>query len=131
MDVNQVQYLLRSRFLRGCRYIGSAETGKIVAGLAGQNMVKATFELGGNDPFIVFKDANIDKAVEAAYVSRMHCNAQATVNAKRFIVHDEVYDLFKNKLLEYIEEHTVIGDPFDLKTTFGPMGKKRTLDTMR
>jgi len=44
-------------------------------------MTKATFELGGNDPFIVFKDANIDKAVETAYKSRMQANGQAAVNA--------------------------------------------------
>jgi succinate-semialdehyde dehydrogenase/glutarate-semialdehyde dehydrogenase len=49
-------------------------------------MIKATFELGGNDAFIVLNDANIDKAVEAAYKSRMLCNGQAAVNAKRFII---------------------------------------------
>lgn len=87
-------------------------------------MKKATFELGGNDPFIVYRDANINKAVEAAYKSRMLCNAQAAVNAKRFIIHDEVYDEFRGKLIEYIDKHTVIGDPLDLKTTLGPMGSK-------
>lgn len=66
---------MRSRFIRGCRFIGNVKTGKIIAGLAGLNMKKSTFELGGNDPFIVYRDANIDKAVEAAYKSRMLCNA--------------------------------------------------------
>lgn len=94
-------------------------------------MIKATFELGGNDPFIVLSDANIEKAVIAAYKSRMLCNGQAAVNAKRFIVHDEVYDEFRGRLLEYIDKHTVIGDPFDLKTTLGPMGGKKGMTNLR
>lgn len=94
-------------------------------------MKKATFELGGNNPFIVLNDAKIDNAVEAAYKSRMHCNAQAQINSKRFIIQDEVYDQFKDKLLDYITKHTVIGDPLDLKTTLGPIGYKLALERMR
>lgn len=58
----------------------------MLAESSGESMIKATFELGGNDAFIVLNDANIDKAVEAAYKSRMLCNGQAAVNAKRFII---------------------------------------------
>ena len=74
LDENQVAYLLKSRYIRGCRFLGSLKTGKLIAGLAGENMKKATFELGGNDPFIVMRDANVDKAAEAAYISRLRCN---------------------------------------------------------
>lgn len=94
-------------------------------------MVKSTFELGGNDPFIVLNDANIPKAVEAAYESRMLANGQASVNAKRFIIQDEVYDEFRGRLLDYIEEKTIIGDPFDLKTTLGPIGTKKNHHLMK
>lgn len=104
------------------RFIGSLKTGKILAEMAGENMIKSTFELGGNDPFIVLNDADIKKAVECAYESRMIVNGQAAVNAKRFIVQDEVYDEFRERLLRMIDDRTVIGDPFDLKTTLGPMG---------
>ncbi len=94
-------------------------------------MKKATFELGGDDPFIVLNDANIKAAAAAAYKSRMHCNGQAAINAKRFIIQEEVYDEFKELLIEEIESKTVIGDPFALKTNLGPMGTKRTLDKLR
>lgn len=94
-------------------------------------MKKATFELGGNDAFIVLNDANIDEAVDAAYKSRLHCNGQAAVNAKRFIVHDEVYDEFRDKLIKHIDTRTVVGDPHDEGTTLGPLGGKKSLISLR
>ncbi len=75
IDKYQVRSLIESRFSRGFKFIGHASTGKILAEMCGENMKKATFELGGNNPFIVLNDAKIDNAVEAAYKSRMHCNA--------------------------------------------------------
>jgi succinate-semialdehyde dehydrogenase / glutarate-semialdehyde dehydrogenase len=57
------------------------------------------FELGSNDAFIVLDDAKIDEAVEAAYKSRMLNSGQAVINAKRFIVHEKVYDEFRTKLV--------------------------------
>lgn len=89
-------------------------------------MTKATFELGGNNPFIVLPDADIDAAVKAAYISRMISNGQAAVNGKRFIIHDRVYDEFKYKLINYIIKHTHIGDPMNPKTVQGPMGVGKT-----
>lgn len=60
--------------MRGLKFIGNNETGKLIAETCGENMKKATFELGGDDPFIVLNDANIKAAAAAAYKSRMHCN---------------------------------------------------------
>jgi succinate-semialdehyde dehydrogenase/glutarate-semialdehyde dehydrogenase len=76
-------------------------------------MKKGTFELGGNDPFIVLKEADVDLAVEKAYVSRMATNGQACINAKRFIINETRYDEFKEKLLNKIDATSVIGDPMD------------------
>lgn len=94
-------------------------------------MKKATFELGGDDPFIVLQDANVKAAAAAAYKSRLYNNGQAAINAKRFIIQEEVYDEFKERLIEEIESKTVIGDPHSLKTNLGPMGTKRTLNKLR
>lgn len=88
-------------------------------------MKKSTFELGGNDPFIVLKDADIQKAAILAYRSRMSANAQACINAKRFIVEASVFEEFKVKLLEVIKDQTVIGDPLDPNTTLGPLALSR------
>ena len=88
-------------------------------------MKKGTFELGGNDPFIVLKEANVDLAVEKAYVSRMASNGQACINAKRFIVNETRYDEFKEKLIQKIVDSSVIGDPMDPKVTVGPLAMAR------
>lgn len=74
IDNNQVRHLIKDRHLRGMRFVGSLHSGKQLAELAGENMVKSTFELGGNDPFIVLNDANLPKAVQCAYESRMLVN---------------------------------------------------------
>jgi len=65
-------------------------------------MKKGHFELGGNDPFIVLKDADLDKAASLSYKSRMGANAQACINAKRFIIEKSVYPDFKQKLIDVI-----------------------------
>ena len=88
-------------------------------------MKKGTFELGGNDPFIVIRYANIEKAVDCAYRSRMLANGQSCINAKRFIVQDEVFDEFRDRLIEKIKNETIIGDPIDPKTTLGPLANEK------
>jgi succinate-semialdehyde dehydrogenase/glutarate-semialdehyde dehydrogenase len=113
------------------KFVGNNKTGKLIAETCGKFMKKATFELGGDDPFIVLQDANVKAAVAAAYKSRLHCNGQAAINSKRFIIMEEVYDEFKERLIEEIETKTVVGDPFSLKTNLGPMGTKKSLLNVR
>ena len=76
-------------------------------------MKKACFELGGSDPFVVLKDADMERAVDAAYASRMANNGQACINAKRFIITAPVYDEFRDRLVEKIKSTVVIGDPMN------------------
>lgn len=94
-------------------------------------MVKGTFELGGNDPFIVLEEANLEKAAQTAYRSRMNCNAQTGFNAKRFIIEECVYQDFKDRLLDIIHRKTVMGDPLDERTTLGPMANTRQMNELR
>lgn len=84
-------------------------------------MKKGTYELAGNDPFLVLESADLEHAARCAYESRMHMNAQTGFNAKRFIIEECVYDEFRDRLLEIVKEKTVIGDPMDPATTLGPM----------
>jgi len=98
----QIENLINDRRLRAVKFCGSTENGKIIAEKCGLAMKKTNFELGSNDAFIVLNDANIDDAVEAAYVSRMLNSGQAVVNAKRFIIQSKVYEEFRHKLLEKI-----------------------------
>ena len=85
----------------------------------------ACLELGGSDPFIVLKDADMDAAVEAAYKSRMVNSGQACNNAKRFIITSPVYDEFRDRLIEKIKSATVMGDPMDPQTNLGPLASAR------
>ena len=78
--------MIKDRRVRAVKYTGSTHNGTKVAALCGQYMKKASFELGGNDPFLALRDCNVEKAVNAAFTSRMVANAQACINAKRFLV---------------------------------------------
>ena len=84
-------------------------------------MKQINLELGGNDPFIILKDADMKKAVDAAFTSRMLNNGQACLNAKRFIITSVVYDEFRERLIEKIKRSTVMGDPMDRRTNLGPL----------
>ena len=99
--------------------------GKEVAEQCGKFMKKGSFELGGSDSFIVLEDADIDLAVQKAVEGRLHTNGQACNNSKRFMIHKNIYDTFKQRLFEAIDAYTKIGDPTDLETTLGPMINKK------
>jgi|LakMenE18May11ns_1017448.scaffolds.fasta_scaffold9803046_2 succinate-semialdehyde dehydrogenase/glutarate-semialdehyde dehydrogenase len=94
-------------------------------------MKKGTFELGGNDPFLVLKDAEIDKAVDCAYKSRMLANAQSCINAKRFFIQDEIFDEFTAKLISKIKTETLIGDPLDPKINLGPLALQKQVTLLK
>ena len=94
-------------------------------------MRKSVLELGGNDPFLALRDCNVEKAVDAAYRSRMASNGQACINAKRFIVQEEIYEEFRDRLIQKIKSDTVMGDPMNPKTTFGPLALQRQVDSLK
>ena len=103
MTEDQCEKILADRRVRACKFTGSTEGGKNVAVLCAKHVKKGCFELGGSDPFVVLKDANMERAVEAAYKSRMIASGQACLNAKRFIITAPVYDEFRDRLLEKIK----------------------------
>ena len=108
---------------------GSTRTGKRVAEIASQQLHKFILELGGSDPFIVLKDANIDKAAEIGVKSRFLNNGQSCIAAKRFIVEQDVIEEFTKKFIENVEKQ-VVGDPLDPKTTIGPLVRDNSRDTI-
>jgi acyl-CoA reductase-like NAD-dependent aldehyde dehydrogenase len=99
---------------------GSTRAGKRVAEIASQNLHKFILELGGSDPFVVLKDADVDKAAEIGVASRFLNNGQSCIAAKRFIVAEEVLEEFTKKFQEHVEKQ-IVGDPLDPKTTIGPL----------
>jgi len=76
-------------------------------------MKKGTFELGGSDPMIVCEDVDINFVVEKAMKARLGTNGQACNNAKRFFVHESIYDAFIHNLILRLNTDVVIGNPMD------------------
>ena len=89
--------------------------------MAGKYIKKTVLELGGNDPFIVLDDADLELASEFALKSRLQNAGQSCIAAKKFIIQDNVYQLFISKLINKIEEKIKIGNPLLEITTLGPM----------
>lgn len=103
---------------------GSEAAGRAVGATAGDVLKKAVLELGGSDPFIVMPSANLDNAVEIAVKSRTSNNGQACINAKRFIIHEHVYDAFAAKFSERMTA-LVVGDPASASTEIGPLATEQ------
>src|SRR6476469_1643164 len=99
---------------------GSEGAGRSVASTAGKNLKKSVVELGGSDPFVVMPSANIDDAVSTAVTARMINNGQSCIAAKRFIVHQQIYDRFINEFVSRVSKVRV-GDPLDESTELGPL----------
>ena len=106
--------------VRKLTFTGSTEVGRILLGQAANNVLKCSMELGGNAPFIVFDDADLDAAVEGAIMCKFRNNGQTCVCANRIYVQTGVYKKFAEKLKLAVSELKV-GDGFDPKTTLGPL----------
>ena len=101
-------------------FTGSTRVGKILMSQCSDTIKKMSLELGGNAPFIVFDDANIDAAVEGAMIAKYRNNGQTCVCANRIYVQAGVYDAFAAKLKEATEK-LMIGDGFAEGVTTGPL----------
>jgi succinate-semialdehyde dehydrogenase/glutarate-semialdehyde dehydrogenase len=99
---------------------GSEHAGSQVASRAGLKIKKTVLELGGSDPFVVMPSADIERAVSVAVKARMINNGQSCIAAKRFIIHDRVFDEFCRMFVRQARA-VVVGDPMDERTELGPL----------
>ena len=106
--------------VRKLTFTGSTEVGRILLRQAAEQVLKCSMELGGNAPFIVFDDADLDKAVEGAMISKFRNNGQTCVCANRIYVQAGVYDAFAQKLSVAVQK-LAIGDGLQAGTTTGPL----------
>lgn len=106
---------------------GGTGTGRKVAAIAGQRLVRSTMELGGKTPVIVCEDAELDAAVAGGLFAAFVASGQTCVAGSRFIVQDSVYDAFVSRLAARADQ-IKLGDPNDLSTQMGPVISKAALD---
>jgi len=106
--------------VRKISFTGSTEVGKVLMAQCASTVKKLSLELGGNAPFIVFDDADIDRAVEGAIVSKYRNTGQTCVCANRLLVHAPVYETFAQKLTVAVRQLKV-GPGLEPGVTQGPL----------
>jgi acyl-CoA reductase-like NAD-dependent aldehyde dehydrogenase len=109
------------------RFTGSSETGKAIMSAASQTVKKVVMELGGNNPIIVLEDADVDAAASQHAQRHFANTAQNCSTPGRYYVHEKVYDQFVDRFVNEVKK-IVVGDPWDEKTTMGPMSNPQQRD---
>jgi succinate-semialdehyde dehydrogenase / glutarate-semialdehyde dehydrogenase len=117
---DKVDKILDDPRIAAATLTGSEEAGMKVGAGAAKRIKKVVLELGGSDPFIVMPSANISEAVQTAVKARTLNNGQSCIAAKRFIVAEEIADVFERDFVKRMQE-LKLGDPFDEKTDVGPL----------
>jgi acyl-CoA reductase-like NAD-dependent aldehyde dehydrogenase len=119
--------LVRNEHVRAISFTGSVPVGRSVRDEATARNCRVQLELGGHNPLIVMADAELDRAVEAAYAGAFWAAGEKCTATRRIYVQDEVYDDFRSKLLARIDVGKV-GDPADPATEVGPVVNEAALD---
>ena len=96
---SQTEALIRDNRIKGVSLTGSEKAGRAVGAVASESLKPVVLELGGSDPFIVCDDADLDLAAQAAVQARFGNAGQVCISAKRFIIHDTIFDSFKDMFL--------------------------------
>lgn len=126
---DRVEGIVKDSRVRGATLTGSEKAGAALAKTAGGEIKKTVLELGGSDPFIVMPSADIAAAVEAGLASRLKNNGQSCIAAKRFFLHADIHDEYRERFLTGLSE-TVIGDPMEDATELGPLVSEDACETL-
>ena len=128
-SVESANHLIDSPNVNGVTFTGSTNAGAKVGERSSANLKKCVLELGGSDPFIVLKDANVEKAAEGAVKGRFINCGQSCIASKRFFVAKEIANEFTEKFVEKTSKLR-IGDPSSIETDIGPLSSKESLETI-
>jgi succinate-semialdehyde dehydrogenase/glutarate-semialdehyde dehydrogenase len=121
--------LIAESQIKGVSLTGSDRAGRQIAESAGKHLKKVLLELGGSDPFIVCKDADLKKAVAGAVKGRLINAGQSCIAAKRFIIHKSILSEFTKLLVDEVK-NIKIGDPLDLAIQMGPLARKDLVENL-
>jgi succinate-semialdehyde dehydrogenase / glutarate-semialdehyde dehydrogenase len=120
-----VSAMLADPRVRKLSFTGSTEVGRVLLKTAADTVTNCSMELGGNAPFLIFEDADIDAAVEGAFLAKMRNGGEACTAANRFYVHEAVADEFTAKFAARLEKLSV-GPGLEKGTDLGPLVNEDT-----
>ncbi|KGD95007.1 NAD-dependent succinate-semialdehyde dehydrogenase [Rhizobium sp. YS-1r] len=123
------EYLIPHPVIRKISFTGSTPVGKHLAALAGKHMKRATMELGGHAPAIIFDDADLEKAIEVTAAAKFRNAGQVCVAPTRFLVQDGIADKFTEGLIKYARSIKV-GNGLEEGVTMGPLANDRRIPAM-
>jgi succinate-semialdehyde dehydrogenase/glutarate-semialdehyde dehydrogenase len=129
IGIDQVPRLIEDPRIAAITLTGSVGAGSSVASAAGKMIKKTVLELGGSDPFIVMPSADLARAAATAAQARVINNGQSCIAAKRFIVHQAIYQEFESRFVERMAALKV-GDPLDESTGVGPLATPDVLSSL-
>jgi succinate-semialdehyde dehydrogenase/glutarate-semialdehyde dehydrogenase len=119
-------YLIAHPVIRKVTFTGSTPVGKMLAGLAGQHMKRATMELGGHAPAIVFDDADVQKAAKLLAASKFRNAGQVCISPTRFLIQERSFDEFLESFTSYAKALKV-GNGMEQGVTMGPLANERRI----
>ncbi|KAG6856040.1 hypothetical protein H0H87_008144 [Tephrocybe sp. NHM501043] len=119
--------MCENKIVKKVTFTGSTAVAKLLYGMAASTLKKVSIEAGGNAPFIVFDDANIDEAVEAAIICKFRGSGQTCICANRIYVQSAVYADFASRLAEKVSAFKV-GNGLEEGTTHGPLIHARAVE---
>jgi succinate-semialdehyde dehydrogenase/glutarate-semialdehyde dehydrogenase len=123
------EYLIPSPIIRKVSFTGSVPVGKHLNALAAMHMKRATMELGGHAPVLVFDDADVDGAAKLMGAMKYRNAGQVCVSPTRFFVHDKVYDKFVGQFIDHAK-NTTVGDGLDPASKMGPLANPRRINAI-
>jgi succinate-semialdehyde dehydrogenase/glutarate-semialdehyde dehydrogenase len=129
VPANVSEHLIASDVVRKISFTGSIPVGKHLAGLAAKSMKRATMELGGHSPVVVFGDADPEKTAETIAAFKYRNAGQVCISPTRFFVQEPVYNRFLARFTEFANA-IKLGDGLEQGVTMGPLANARRLDAM-
>jgi succinate-semialdehyde dehydrogenase/glutarate-semialdehyde dehydrogenase len=129
VPANVSEHLIPSKIVKKISFTGSIPVGKHLAGLAAKGMKRATMELGGHSPVVVFADADAEKAADTIAAFKYRNAGQVCISPTRFYVQEASYNKFVARFTEYAKG-LKMGDGLEKGITLGPIANPRRLDAM-
>ncbi len=128
-SISQSAKVIAHPLVKGVTLTGSERAGKAVAGESAKNLKKCVLELGGSDPYVILKDANVIQAADICVKARMLNAGQICISPKRLIVVEDVYDEFVAEVTRQLERYQP-GNPLNDDCEFGPMARADLRDEL-